>query len=235
MQNEQFMYDIHLTRMPDQRPMEEVLLHPWADEREDYGEYRRLREVWREGAHSNSRHRVRTVRSDIYDDASSGQASDQSFQEDTNARMKIPMTDNKSMRILGQPELPKPSDLKLSPLTTESFTTPPKSPKTVSRVALNTNDSKDGAASEGKQQVRRLYDGSEDEEELGSQDTVSEARSTPESERPPPNAAVEIGRQFGQMTSGQMQAINALYSTHIKKRRESPGTRAARRSSRSPS
>ncbi|KAL9062269.1 MAG: hypothetical protein Q9157_009073, partial [Trypethelium eluteriae] len=193
MQNGQFVYDIYLTRMPDQRPMEEVLLHPWADEREDYAEYRRLRETWREGDHKNARQRPRAVQSsDVYDDASSGQASDQSLQEDTNARMKVPMTDNKSMKILGQPELPKLSELELSSPTADLFTIPSKSPKTVSRVALDTNGSKDGAACENKQRVRRLYDGSEDEVELDSQDTASEARSTPESERPPRNAAVEI-------------------------------------------
>lgn len=36
-------YNITLQRLPDQEPMEKVLRRPWAEEIEDYREFKRLR------------------------------------------------------------------------------------------------------------------------------------------------------------------------------------------------
>ncbi|KAK5116458.1 hypothetical protein LTR62_008007 [Meristemomyces frigidus] len=46
------VYDVYLTRLPGQTPMDEVLLRPWVEEIEDYKEYKRLRQLARQAKSS---------------------------------------------------------------------------------------------------------------------------------------------------------------------------------------
>ena len=223
------MYDIQLIRQGDEQPMTEVMLRPWADEREDYVEYRRLRNMWREESHKRTPQRARKHlhASDISDEDAANELFDPfahftAQEKNLKTRGMMLATDTKLTEMLA----PRREPSRLLSRTPETMTMTTKSLEMASKVASRNNGAKDGAMDEGRLRTRHLFDGSEDDGQMILPASFLQARDSPPPEEPI-NAAVSIGRQFSQMSLVQLQTINAMHSEHIAKRRTTPETLAA--------
>ena len=209
------------------------MVRPWADEREDYVEYKRLRDQWRNETPKRPARQLRkpAQSSDVTDEHPSVQTSDHLVSgEHSKAQKKHQIVESKSAKVLGQPDLSKQFNTK-APISNSKASDPTsvtsKPSKTASKEKSNANAAKDGAVDEKTQRARRAYDGSYDQKTTTASSAPKEARGSPGPARPT-NAAVDVGRQFSSMSLNQMQCMNAALSEHVFPRRASPETLAAR-------
>ncbi|KAI9660539.1 MAG: hypothetical protein M1821_009890 [Bathelium mastoideum] len=184
------MYYPRLVREPGQRSMDEVLNRPWADEREDYAEYRRLRNLWREDArrlreealkhgpqHTSKKNPESPERSS---DGSSEGVPDQ-FEGRVQIRSQMSTVEDKAARVLGKPNLPTGFCGEAAPLLPQNSdpkSETSKSSKTERRVIFKTGGTKDGATDEAKHRTRHSYDGSEERHSVIAQHAPMRARAS---------------------------------------------------------
>ena len=224
------VYNIYFVREPNQRSMDEVLRRPWADEREDYVEYKRLRNVWRQETR-NKREEKRKRNFELAHqyvqslERSSEDSSDPiPHQSEGLPRLgkRWSQDKDKAAKVLGQPQFPQEGEM--GPLTLQSSMSSQaavtsSSLKSALKDTVKATGTKDGSTDEARRRPARVYDGSEDQYDSMAASASSNASDT----ESPINNAADIGRLFAVMNLGELQTVNAMYSKYIKPRKATGG------------
>ncbi|KAI9705689.1 MAG: hypothetical protein M1820_005099 [Bogoriella megaspora] len=211
-------YDIQVAREPDQTPIDQCLKRPFTDEREDYVEYRRLRNQWRiMRAKHPHKHKRQHRTTDTNEDSRI------TPEEDFLVRTKITGVGTKFTKLIGQPDLPPE----------EGFNGESNSNTISARTRTTTSNT--AARLSSRTAMRRSLDGPTADELFSFSNSSPNLDPEPKAIRAPRTPAkqrlkitgIEVARLFSQMSLGQVSILNAAFSDHVISRKKSPESKAA--------